>query len=791
MTLVKDPRRGDGLGRYRGAAAALVLAAGVTGGLVAPAAAQEPGAPPAEQEQELSLDALVNLPVFTSTKSARSVEQAPSIVTVFGREDIERLGARQLIDLLRHVPGFYEVGSQLERNIAIRGIHASSPYHFVVLLDGLPMNDFLFSSSSPDSFSLEYAERVEIIRGPGSAIYGANALMGVVNIITQPATIVTHLRQTVTAGLDGEFRLDGSLSIPGGERGRGFYLSGSFWRQDGTPFPVGPGEDVLAPSLGQNISDGIQRGENLSVPLTGVSPGVNRYGPSFNLFFKYQHDDGSAVRVLVTHTSLYPQRTARQGLFAPGDVVQTPLNTNEKLVLDYEKKWGKADEIGELTFRPSLLIFNHDTRSQTVAPANYDAATREMTPVVTGWSGRDVRITPGLEYAVDLPDVWAFRHNTLVVGVSGEYDVAAGYQSTQCFVDRDGKFDPSIYGRDAKAGAADLVCLETLMLREGLAVDASGGITENGKSPFFGDGDEFRFGSFLQLTTFLPGDVGFVMGGRVDYNVTYAPQFSPRVALVAPLGHGVYSKVQVSSGFVYPAFLYRTGNSLSDYQGNPDIQPQSIRTVEGLVGLKTDHMRAELSGYYNDVRKFITFDPSLNARTSQFKFSNQGNVKVMGVEGTTLFQLLDGKLLLDLQGTFARPMSGTSDPFLVDGQLGGPSKYPQFIGRAMISASPIRALRLTLDGSFSTAVKQLISREVQFENIPASDGQQTSTYDTSAFDTRELTLNAQAAWSLTDHWKLGVTATNLFDHRYYRPGAVLIPYLAEGRRVTSSLTYGF
>src|SRR5206468_2991955 len=117
----------------------------------------------------------------------------------------------------------------------------------------------------------------------------------------------------------------------------------------------------------------------------------------------------------------------------------------------------------------------------------------------------------------------------LVVGVQGEYDVAAGYQSTQCFVDKDRKFGPSVYGRDDRLGGADLMCLETLMLREGLTVDASGAIQESGKHPLFGDGDEVRLGSFFQLTTFFPGEVGLVLGGRVDYNVTYAPQFSPRV----------------------------------------------------------------------------------------------------------------------------------------------------------------------------------------------------------------------------------------------------------------------
>ena len=90
-----------------------------------------------------------------------------------------------------------------------------------------------------------------------------------------------------------------------------------------------------------------------------------------------------------------------------------------------------------------------------------------------------------------------------------------------------------------------------------------------------------RLGSFFQLTTFLPHDVGLVAGGRVDYNVTYAPQFSPRLAVVAPLGGGLYSKVQWATGFVYPAFLYRTGNSLSDYHGNPDIVEATSYLAEG------------------------------------------------------------------------------------------------------------------------------------------------------------------------------------------------------------------
>ena len=212
-----------------------------------PAWAQGPGGEAGDIE-DFSLEDLLNPTVSTATKSKRSLEQSPSIVSVFLREDIERLQVRQLIDLLAHVPGFYEVSSQLERNVAIRGVHASAPYHFVVLLDGLPMNDFLFSSSSPDNFSLELAERVEIIRGPGSAIYGANALMGVVNIISRKPDRNLRLQQSVHAGTGGHLRAD--LSAWHATASGSFVGSVSVWRQDGTPFAVGPDEDLLAPSPG-------------------------------------------------------------------------------------------------------------------------------------------------------------------------------------------------------------------------------------------------------------------------------------------------------------------------------------------------------------------------------------------------------------------------------------------------------------------------------------------------------------------------------------------------------------
>ena len=260
------------------------------------------------------------------------------------------------------------------------------------------------------------------------------------------------------------------------------------------------------------------------------------------------------------------------------------------------------------------------------------------------------------------------------------------------------------------------------MLREGITVDPFGTVRETGRSRF-GDGDELRLGSFFQLTTFLPHEVGFVLGGRIDYNVTYAPQFSPRVALVAPFQAGFYSKAQFSSGFVYPGLPVPQRQRPVRLPGQPGHQAAvHPGRSKALLGWKNETLRAEVNGYYNDVRGFITFDLPRNAQSGQYRFSNQGDLQVVGLEATTKLRLLGGRLSLDLQGSFARPLASTSPGFLVDGQLGGPTKYPELLGMAILCASPLPGLRLTVDGSLSSRIKQTIAPEAQFMGIVATDG---------------------------------------------------------------------
>ena len=138
---------------------------------------------------ELSLEDLLNAGMTTSTKSKpMSMRDSPNVMTVVTREEIQRSGARELADVLRLVPGF-QLGGDLYSSVyaGFRGIWGSEG-KFLVLLDGHEMFELLYYATElGNRIPVDQIERIEIIRGPGSVVYGGSAELAVVNIITRSA----------------------------------------------------------------------------------------------------------------------------------------------------------------------------------------------------------------------------------------------------------------------------------------------------------------------------------------------------------------------------------------------------------------------------------------------------------------------------------------------------------------------------------------------------------------------------------------------------------------------------
>lgn len=137
----------------------------------------------------LSLQELLNISVSIASRNATPLSQTPSSVSLFTREDIERLGLRTLGDLLTKVPGFYSMMDSVEGNLShliMRGHAQNYANTLLILLNGQRMNDDYTGGLNYliRYFSIRDASKIEVIRGPGSALYGSNAFSGVINIIT-------------------------------------------------------------------------------------------------------------------------------------------------------------------------------------------------------------------------------------------------------------------------------------------------------------------------------------------------------------------------------------------------------------------------------------------------------------------------------------------------------------------------------------------------------------------------------------------------------------------------------
>jgi iron complex outermembrane receptor protein len=136
---------------------------------------------------EYSIDNLLNIQVTTATKSKVMISEAPAIISVLTAEQIENFGVRKLSDVLNYIPGFISIDSYWKPDInVVRGIRPTLYNDKVLMLiNGVPAYDAASMEYFINTVPIDVVDRIEIIRGPGSTLYGTNAFAGVINIITK------------------------------------------------------------------------------------------------------------------------------------------------------------------------------------------------------------------------------------------------------------------------------------------------------------------------------------------------------------------------------------------------------------------------------------------------------------------------------------------------------------------------------------------------------------------------------------------------------------------------------
>jgi outer membrane cobalamin receptor len=184
----------------------------------------------------MSLEDLMKVEITVASTKALTSRESPGIVTLITSEEIASSGARDLIDVLRLVPGFeFGVDVQGVVGIGMRG-NWGHEGKILILWDGLEMNERSFATTPlGHRFPLEQIDRIEIIRGPGSAMYGGYAELGVINITSKKGKALqggmvstTYGQMTEALGRmeanvmlgtgNDEWAIDGKLTLGNGNR---------------------------------------------------------------------------------------------------------------------------------------------------------------------------------------------------------------------------------------------------------------------------------------------------------------------------------------------------------------------------------------------------------------------------------------------------------------------------------------------------------------------------------------------------------------------------------------------
>lgn len=128
--------------------------------------------------------------VFSASKYEQKVTEAPSSVSIVTADDIEKFGYRTLGDILQSIRGFYITSDRTYQYVGARGFNRPGDYstRFLLMVDGHRLNDAIYGTAFVDRtfpVNVHAIDRVEVVRGPSSSLYGSSAFWGVINVITK------------------------------------------------------------------------------------------------------------------------------------------------------------------------------------------------------------------------------------------------------------------------------------------------------------------------------------------------------------------------------------------------------------------------------------------------------------------------------------------------------------------------------------------------------------------------------------------------------------------------------
>lgn len=523
-------------------------------------------------------------------KHKQNVDLLPASIAVYTKDDIERLGARNLLDLIRITPGFAELGDNNERIIGTRGTSSTSLQDILILINGHRISDVFTNSNAPDWISLDYVEQVELMRGPGSALYGENAFSGVINIITKDGRYRNTNSLNVDVGNGNSLR---SISSPYNtyhlnyQYGRklsnneSVFISASYYTSGGTEIDHSKEKrKTVLPDVKTIDAGNSTIYDTLRFADMNGREYINRYSPGYNLLMNYNRQALKVTSNAQSSSYVY-QRPSSLNLWEYDSQdnrrLRTRKDSREFVHLEYDF-FDKSDRINhDLRLKLGGDHFHKDIYFPTFS-TGINGNQRVL--------GDEFRGTASIEFSSDslMNRFDAIPNQHLLIGV----ETYVNHWHYNYFQANDSTF---------------------------ILAETGDFFTEDNESKF-----EYVGAGYFQIEQHLLPDLFIATTGvRINYHSIYSTfnefewgrQYSPRFALIflAPKNkhdlHVFKAKLLYNSAFFPPPFLYRRGG-IFGFEGSNSLTVQEIESGELVLGGDlTDQFSYTASAYVNKIDNII------------------------------------------------------------------------------------------------------------------------------------------------------------------------------------------
>jgi len=476
---------------------------------------------------DLDLVKLLNVEVSTATKTSESLADAPAVITVVTDEDIHRWGYRSVGEVLSHCVGFYIVDDHILPNAGVRGMTGGLGAEsgvIKVMIDGRSVAYRTTSGNwlGVELVPLESVKQIEIIRGPASALYGADAFLGVVNIITVPPDQLRPVRVRTFSGFTGgnySEQIDATL---GGKLGRFDYLLGTaaeYGSRSGLRMPSESPNPKYPPWVGERrTTNNLDR---RSLVLQG------RVG--------YRVPDVGHVIL-----SSYLSGFSRGGDFAPWAQLTNGYDASGRSV-------GTVISQGQVRVNLDTLLHLDRRLDLALQSTYFEGGLLPADRIELGqnlWYARRRTSYRGVDAMLETRFIPTNGFN-LIVGAEGVFDRQRMLAAER--INREtGEPVPSAGSNDHRVDLKNVGMYASSNLR---LIDP-----------------------WLKLTG----------GLRYDNHIAYGSQLTGRIGATSRWSKSMVGKLLYGSAFKAPSpyLLYASPLAPGDVQGNPRLRPQKIHTIE-------------------------------------------------------------------------------------------------------------------------------------------------------------------------------------------------------------------